>query len=59
MNAVMRLVSGENAFASLAGLTANVLDTPHYKLFFSPDQSINGFETHDNSTVWDKNACML
>ena len=48
----------ENAFASLAALTANVLDTPHYKIFFSPDQSINGFETHDNSTVWDKmHAC--
>ena len=39
-------------------MTANVLDTPHYKRFFSPDQSINGFETHDNSTVWDKmHAC--
>lgn len=45
-------------FATLAALTANVLDHPHYKRFTSPDQSINAFETHDNSTVWDKmHAC--
>lgn len=46
------------AFSMLSALTANVIDSPYFKRFETPDQSINGMETHDNSTVWDKmHAC--
>lgn len=34
-------------------LTANVLEGFNKK-FFSPNQSINAVETHDNHTIWDK-----
>ncbi len=46
------------AFGSLSALSANVLGDPYYKRFSSPCQSINGLETHDNNTLWDKmHAC--
>ena len=42
------------AFNTLSALAANVLDTPYFKRFDDPAQSINSIETHDNSTAWDK-----
>lgn len=45
---------GRFAFETLAALGANVLLQPHYTRFDSPQKSINGVETHDNHTVWDK-----
>ena len=42
------------AFGALSGLVANVLKEPYFWRFTEPDQSINGPETHDNGTVWDK-----
>ena len=42
------------SFNMLSALSANVLSTPYFKRFDSPEQSINALETHDNNTVWDK-----
>jgi len=42
------------SFSMLSALSANVLGTPYFKRFQTPDQSINALETHDNNTVWDK-----
>ena len=48
----------EYAQGTLSALSANVLDTPHFKRFLTAEQSINALETHDNHTVWDKmRAC--
>lgn len=38
----------------LSALSANVLTDPYFMRFNAPEKSINGLETHDNSTVWDK-----
>ncbi len=43
-----------NSFGALSALAANVMDAPYFKRFETPDQSINGLETHDNATLWDK-----
>ncbi len=46
------------SFGTLSALCGNVLNDPFYMRFDSPDKSINGIETHDNSTAWDKmHAC--
>ncbi len=46
------------AFSMLSALSANTQKEPLFFRFESPDQSINGIETHDNSTAWDKmHAC--
>ncbi len=46
------------SFGTLSALSGNTLGEPYYKRFDSPDKSINGIETHDNSTAWDKmHAC--
>ena len=46
------------AFSMLSALAGNTQKEPLFYRFDSPDQSINGIETHDNSTVWDKmHAC--
>ena len=42
------------AYDVLSALSANVLTDPYFMRFDSPDKSINGLETHDNGTVWDK-----
>jgi len=42
------------AYDVLSALSANVLTDPYFMRFDSPEKSINGMETHDNSTVWDK-----
>ena len=46
------------SFGALSAMAATVLGDPYYKRFDSPDQTINGVETHDNATAWDKmHAC--
>jgi pullulanase len=46
------------SFGTLSALCGNVLGDPYYCRFDSPDKSINGIETHDNATAWDKmHAC--
>jgi len=46
------------AYSALSALCANVLHEPYFFRFTEPDQTINGMETHDNSTMWDKmHAC--
>lgn len=46
------------AFGFLSALSANTLGDPYFFRFDSPEKSINGIETHDNSTAWDKmRAC--
>ena len=42
------------SFSILSALAGSVMTTPLFKRFEEPDQSINGAETHDNLTVWDK-----
>ncbi|MBR2812909.1 MAG: type I pullulanase [Solobacterium sp.] len=42
------------AFAAQSAFVANVLKEPYLYRFDEPGQSINGAETHDNGTVWDK-----
>ncbi len=46
------------AFDMCSVLTGNSLGDPYFRRFDSPVQSINGLETHDNATAWDKmHAC--
>lgn len=41
-----------------SALVGNVLGNPYFFRFTSPDKTINGMETHDNGTMWDKmHAC--
>jgi pullulanase len=42
------------AYDVLSALSANVLTDPYFMRFSDPAKSINGLETHDNGTVWDK-----
>lgn len=44
----------EKAFGTLSALSANVLNEPYFMRFTQPDKCINGLETHDNHTLWDK-----
>ncbi len=46
------------AFAMCSALSGNVLKEPYFYRFDSPCKTINGVETHDNATAWDKmRAC--
>ncbi|NCB33373.1 MAG: type I pullulanase, partial [Erysipelotrichia bacterium] len=42
------------AFDMCSVMAGNTLETPYFKRFEDPIQSINAVETHDNSTLWDK-----
>lgn len=46
------------AFDMCSALAGNTLGDPYFRRFDNPIQSINGLETHDNATAWDKmHAC--
>ena len=46
------------AFDMCGVLSGNTMKDPYFRRFDNPIQSINGLETHDNMTVWDKmHAC--
>ncbi len=46
------------AFSMCSALVGNVLGDPYFYRFDSPCKTINGVETHDNATAWDKmRAC--
>lgn len=46
------------AFGMCSAVTGNVIGDPYFYRFDSPCKTINGTETHDNATSWDKmRAC--
>lgn len=48
----------DQAFAMCSAVVGNVLSSPYFYRFDSPCKTINGVETHDNGTAWDKmRAC--
>lgn len=49
-------LTGDLAMATgmQSALVGNVLGDPYFFRFTAPDKTINGMETHDNGTMWDK-----